>query len=512
MKALRLRFVFAALIALTCSAFAQEPPNACKALEGDAGQIPDAPTHVVAAQLVRATAETPPYCRIEGYVQPQIGFELRLPQDNWNGKFAEIGCGGFCGFLSTQLCDNVIRQGYSCIVSDMGHKSTGLDAKWAFNNLQGEVDFAFRSTHVVALAGKALTERYYGKAPRRSYYMGCSTGGRQGMVEAQRFPHDFDGIIAGAPVIDETGDTLPLIASLLANMRADGSSILTIPDVERVHEAAVAACDADDGLRDGIIGDPRTCKFDPGGVLSPEKAEAVRKIYAGGRNSKGEQIYVGRAMPGSELNWRLNYVGAEGKPATYLSFMTDMYRYMNFMPDAGPSWKLQDFDWDKDPQRLGLMEALYSGYNPDLRKFKARGGKLIMYHGWGDQSVLPESSIDYYDMVERLMGGRAATQDFLRLYMVPGMAHCIGGHAADTTDYLKYLEAWVEHDAKPDVLMAVKAKPGARPNNNLWAPPSFTKDQISFSRPQYPYPLQARYKGRGDPNDAANFTPVAPKR
>jgi feruloyl esterase len=491
---------------------AQDPATTCKAMEGDAGAILDAPTHVTAAKLIPAAAETPAYCQIQGYIQPNIGIELRLPQAGWNGKFAEVGCGGFCGTLFSFFCENVVRAGYACIVSDMGHRSTALDAKWAYNNLQAEFDFGIRSTHVVAVAGKALTERYYGRAPRRAYYMGCSTGGRQGMVEAQRFPDDFDGIVAGAPVIDETGDALALVNAVQAALRPDGSPLLTPADVERAHAGAVAACDAADGLKDGLIGDPMACAFDPGTVLPAEKAAAVRRIYAGARNSRGEPIYIGRPLPGSELNWLNAYVGTDGKPPGYLPFMTDMFRYMNFVPDPGPGWTLKDFDWDRDPKRLGMMEAIYSGYNPDLRKFKARGGKLMVYHGWADQSVLPGSSIDYYETVERLMGGRAATQAFFRLFMVPGMAHCIGGEGADTTDYLAYLDAWVERGVAPDMLIARKAKPGAKPDNALWAPPPLRTEQIAFSRPLYPFPLQARYKGRGDPNDAASFAPAPPRR
>jgi feruloyl esterase len=495
----------------------------CRALASlDFADVTDAPTQVTASRLVAATANAPAHCEALGYVSPQVGFELRLPEEGWNGRFAQVGCGGFCGAIFAGACDGMLSRGYACIATDLGHKSTALDAKWAYNNLQAEVDFAYRATHVATLAGKAITARYYGRAHQKAYLLGCSTGGRQGMVSAQRFPWDYDGIVAGAPVINETGDGLALLWAVQATLGPDGRSILSHDDVRRVHAAAIARCDRDDGLADGVIGDPRTCRFDPaelacstaggatqGACLAPAQVEAVRRIYGGSVNSRGVRLYTGGAMPGSELNWLNNYIAADGGPSVYQRFMTDMFRFLNFMPDPGPSWTINSFDWDRDYRRLDLMESLYSGSNPDLRRFKAAGGKLIVWQGWADQSVLPLNTIDYYETAERTMGGRAATQEFFRLFMVPGMNHCIGGDGAHRIDYLSYIEDWVERGRAPDRLLAVK--PRGEPGRGYLGVPMPAPADIEFSRPVFPYPIGTRYDGRGDPTSAASFLPVKPR-
>jgi feruloyl esterase len=281
---------------------------ACAALPAaDFAAIPDAATQVTAARLVPGSARQPAHCEVQAYVAPNIGFELRLPARDWNGKFAHVGCGGFCGGIFPTGCDAVLGRGYACVASDMGHKSTGLDAKWAYDNLQAEVDFAYRATHVVTLAGKAITARFFGQGPQRAYFLGCSTGGRQGMVEAQRFPWDYDGIVSGAPVINETGDGMALLWNVLSLHDRDGKPRLSGADLERVHAAAVARCDRDDGVEDGLIGDPRRCAFDPaelvcaagasGDCLSTAQADAVRKVYTGPVDSKGRRLYTGGALP-----------------------------------------------------------------------------------------------------------------------------------------------------------------------------------------------------------------------
>lgn len=524
MAAFNPRAIFIAAVLLFPAGLsqAQQPTSSassvCKSLSGaDFSTILDAPTQVTAADDVAAKDDIPAYCRIQGYVSPNVGFEMHLPASSWNGKLLKQGCGGFCGGTLALACAAPVRKGYACIVSDMGHKSTALDAKWAYNNLQAEVDFAYRSTHVVALAAKGIAEKFYGLPPRKSYYTGCSTGGRQGLVEAQRFPWDFDGIIAGAPVINETGDGMTLLWNVLAARDANGNTLLSPADVRAVHAAAVARCDLDDGVKDGIIGDPRKCKFQPSemqckgrkadGCLTKDQAAAVSRIYQGPVNSKGERLYTGSAMPGSELNWIRNYVPEGAGPSVYEGFMTNLFGYMSFMPDPGPGWKMTDFDWDRDPKRLGMMEALYSGENPDLRRFKAAGGKMIVYQGWADQSVLPENIIDYYETTTRTMGGKPAMDEFFRLFMVPGMNHCSGGEGAYAIDYLTYIEAWVENGAAPDVMQAAHIKDGVSGRITFPVPP----ENIAFTRPVYPYPLQATYKGSGDVNDGANFQPKSPQ-
>ena len=516
-------FAFIALVAATplvpvpASAQATSPGRtACAALPaGDFSRTPDAPTQIVSTAWIAATASYPAHCQVLGYVSPQVGIELRLP-DAWNGKFSYIGCGGFCGSASgLGGCAAMLARGYACITSDMGHRSTALDAKWAYDNLQAEVDFGIRATHVATVSGKAITTAYYGRAPVLAYYLGCSTGGRQGMSEAQNFPADFDGIVAGAPVLNELGDGMALLWNVLSTLDRTGRQLFSFDDMRTLHAAVIAACDGNDGVADGLIGDPRRCGFDPrrvicgaagaktGACLTAEQAAAVARIYRGPVNGRSDPLYGAAALPGSELNWLNTYVGEAGRPSVYYKFIGDLFRYMAFVPDAGPAWKPEDFDWDRDPARLGTMSAIFNAENPDLRRYRQAGGKLIVYQGWADQSVLPGSIVDYYETASNVVGGAAKANSFFRLFMIPGMAHCSGGEGAYRVDYLAALEAWVERNTAPAMLLGQRPKDaaaGAAPfGSRLLAP-----DQVAFTRPHFAYPAEARYR-RGDPNSAASF-------
>ena len=505
----------------------------CKALErADFTGIPDAPTQLIQAKFMEATDDMPAYCGVQGYVAPTIVFELRLPTSNWNGKFFEVGCGGACGHYDGGAPSCPLQRGYACITSDMGHHSSTMysDGLWAYNDLQTQIDFGYRGPHVTALAGKAITEYYYSKAPKYSYFQGCSTGGRQALIEAERFPWDFDGIIGGAPWIDDSDSGMNVVWAIRALMGKDGKLILGTAELRLVHDAALAQCDMDDGVKDGLISNPHNCKFDPARLickkgqttacLSAAQADAVRKIYDGPRNSQGKRLFTRGAAPGSEMGWidddsDQNYVHSDGTPTHIGMWTIEYFRYM-VMPGRGAGWNLTDYDFDRDPQRFatGIQESLLSVANPNLRKFKEAGGKLIVDQGWADQSVPAEKTIDYYEMVTRTMGSLAATKDFFRLFLVPGMKHCSGGDGAFAIDYLNYMEAWVERGQAPDVMI------GAHIDPKYWgrryqAPSAFPLDPampVQFTRPIYPYPLYAKYKGKGSPNDAANFGPVAPAK
>ena len=506
-----------AMIALAVmSGLAEAAPSAAESVEvqqcealgsTDFSRIQDAPTQITEAKLIERKDDLPAYCQVKGYVTPQVGFEIRLPVNNWNGKFMETGCAGSCGVIAINwLCPDPLRKGYACITTDMGHEDPSGGGLWAYNNPQAEIDWGFRATHVTALAGKAISEQYYKRTPSRSYFIGCSTGGRQGMVEAQRFPWDFDGIIVGAPASDQSGTIMVRLWAALAMRDENGKSILSQADLQLVHNAVVARCDMNDGVKDGLIGDPRACKFDPkelvcrgnskDGCLSNEQASAVEKIYTGPLTSNGNQIYAdGALMRGAELTF-----GGYYESGRFSSFDVDFLRFMAFVPDPGANWQPSDLNFDRDYKRFGMMESLYAGNNPDLRRFKAAGGKIILYHGWSDAGpggIPPLKTVDYYETVEKTMGGPAATQDFLRLFMIPGMGHCGGGEGALEIDYLSYLEAWVEKDHAPDAMIG-KHLDEEHPKN------------IKFTRPVYPYPLRAKYKGEGDPNDAGSFVPELP--
>ena len=486
--------------------------------------IQDAPTQVTEARVVDATSDVPAHCRVEGYVSPNVEFVLRLPRSSaWNGNFLQASPGGYGGSTEARApwCLEGLRRGYACITHDTGHTGIGSRASWAYNNLQAEFDYGIRGHHVVALAGKAIIEHYYGVAPKFSYHFGCSGGGKQGMVEAQRFPWNFDGILALEPS-SVTASGILLLWNALATHDEDGNPLFTPGDLDVLHAGVIAACDADDGLEDGIIGgDPRTCTFDPAeltcepgqrsGCLSPVQVEAARKVYSGPVTSEGERLskyfpwYP--ATPGSEKG---DYFSMDRE------YKTSYWQYMGFNPDPGPSWKSTDFDFDHDYKRTGMMDAIVSGYrNPDLRNFKAAGGKLMVIQGWEDSGLPgPQVSVDYYEMAERIMGGRASTQESVRLFMIPGRSHCYRGVGAFSGDFLSYLEAWVEQGQAPDMMIGYHA---------LGLGLSFTEsistganssvpDRYDFTRPHYPYPLQARYKGSGDPNDYRSFEAFDPER
>jgi feruloyl esterase len=355
---------------------------------------------------------------------------------------------------------------------------------------------------------------FYGDPARLSYFLGCSTGGRQGYVEAERYPQDFDGIVAGAPIMSEAEDDLTLFWNVLATLTPDGRQVFTPQALELLHSSVVEACDMNDGVKDGLIGDPRQCHFDPAvlqcrstnasNCLNPEQIEAARRIYQGPVTSNGHTLSKAVVLPGSELNWRGAYVGANGEPAEFYSFIGDALRYLLFTPALGPHWDPRAIDWDHDPERVRTLESLYNAQNPDLRQFQARGGKLLGFHGWADHSSPPYFSTDYYDMVSRVMGGASATQSFYRLFMVPGMGHCNGGEGADRIDYLTYLQEWVEHEHAPERLIGQHAKT----DDKQWlvfgrAP--LAAPQVAFTRPMFPYPARTRYVG-GDPAKADSFS------
>jgi feruloyl esterase len=470
--------------------------------------LPDAPTQITSAEVVAASGRIPAHCRLQGYVSPQVGFEMALPLSQWNGKFLEAGCGSFCGIIIRQACNDPLRRGYACITSDQGHKSSVSDATWAYDNPQAEVDFAYRAAHVTALAGKAIVDRYYGRQPAYSYFMGCSGGGRQGLVQAQKFPEDFHGIVAGAPAIRFSNVFLNMAWNVRALMDERGAPMLRPSQFQRLHSAALAKCDMDDGIKDGVIGNPQACHVDVDALscaaaagpdcLNESQVAAVKRLYGGISGAPGGEHF----MPGSELNWGSYQRTAAG--ASYREQQaTNFFRYLAFVPDAGPQWRIEQLDFSKDPARMQSMQALLSDSDPDLRKFQALGGKLLMYQGWNDEAKMPGSAVDYYESVQKLLGGRERVEDFYRLFVIPGMQHCSGGDGAFGIDYLSYLESWVERGDAPRQMIGAH---GDFPGIPFY---EFPLDErlIEFTRPVYPYPVRAIYSGRGDPKRAESFRP-----
>lgn len=476
----------------------------------DLSGLQDAPTQVLSSRVVAASGDVPAHCEVSGFIAPQIGFELRLPTATWNSKFMEVGCGGYCGTMaggSTAWCLDAVRRGYACIITDQGHKGIPERAIWAYNNLQAKFDWGIRASHVASVVGKAISQVYYGRTHSKAYFMGCSGGGRQALVEAQLYPDDFDGIIAMDPS-NPMCTGVVMLWNALATNDGRGQPLFSRADLDLLHQAVLNQCDRLDGLKDGLLTDPRVCRFDPQVVeckpgqtancLSNAQVAAARKVYDGPRTSAGRQIYP-PSMPGSELG---------GFWAQGVGYKTEWWRYMGFFPDPGPIWKASDFNFDEDYKRLGTMQSIFVPNNPDLREFRARGGKLILIQGWDDSgSPLPLNTIDYYQMVERISGGPAEVRTFARLFMIPGMAHCIGGSGAGVADYLSYLENWVENGKAPDMIIGAHVEGSGWAETVRW--PN-SQREIGFTRPHYAYPIEARYKG-GDPNDYRSFKPVVPR-
>jgi feruloyl esterase len=448
--------------------------------------IAGAPTSITEVTAKQSMDGGPMICVVNGYVAPQVGFRLLLPLDTWNGKYMQNGCGGACGDFIAIQCEVQVTRGYACLAHDLGHKGTTYDSVWAIDDLLAELDSGFRATHVAALAGKAITEKYYGQAPKYSYFIGASTGGRQALTEAQRFPLDFDGAISGEGGPGRfvvPGKTLGRGGRALYG---ENKPALSPVEVRNLHRAVIARCDADDGLKDGIITDPRACGFKPEELLC--KAEKTDSCLTPAQVSVLNEVYSSGPQLGSELAWIGAYIAADGSNG----------RYARPAPAVAPS---STFSFPS--------QYRYNG-NPDLEPFKARGGKFILYSGWADEVVDPIGPVQYYEKVERLMGGRANTQDFFRLFMIPGQSHIPGNVGAESMDYVQAMEDWVEKGVAPDVMVGHKLKWITQMMGPMYLSKDLQPANYLYSRPHYPYPIQARYKGKGDPDDAASFAPWDP--
>jgi feruloyl esterase len=445
-----------------------------------------------------AIAKLPPFCRVAATLTPSPGshiqMEIWLPAENWNGKFLAVGNGGWAGTISFEAMAAGLRRGYAAASNDTGHSDAG--AQFALNQ-DKLVDFAYRAMHEMTVQAKTIVNTFYSRPPRLSYYQGCSTGGRQGMMEAQRYPDDFDAIIAGAPVynmvhmnVSQTG--------LQVEMLKEPERIVPQSKVTLLAKAAVAACDANDGVTDGIINDPRACKFDPGPLackggdaedcLTAAQVKSVRQLYEPVRTRSGDVVYPGRS-PGVESGWAAR-IPVVGKPVG--SLWGDMPR---FVGHRDPNWDAMSFDLEKDLALTLKNGSFIEASDPDLARFKARGGKLLLWHGWADPGPAPENTINYYSQVVKKAGG-GSQDDWMRLFLLPGVAHCGGGVGPDQADFLGAMERWREQGVAPAQITASRnvGRSGLAP----------------MTRPLCPFPQVAKYKGTGSTDEAGNFSCVAP--
>lgn len=459
-----------------------------------AGLIAGAPAPVSGRRPAEVIA---PHCRVVAVAHPvpdsEIHFEVWLPSpETWNGKFVGTGNGGYSSALSLADMARALAQGYATAGSDTGHE--GGDLRFGAGHVEKINDWGFRAVHVMTENAKLIVRNFYGRFPKRSYFTGCSTGGHQGLSEAQRYPEDYDGVIAGDPGNDRVHLNANFLWAYTALYKEPGNS-LPAAKLPLIAKAAMSACDRADGITDGIISDPRRCSFDPGDLLckgsdtsnclSAGEAEAVRKIYAGPRNPRtGKRIMPGFPI-GSESGWTGYFVGRP-EPAR-----VDFWKLWVF---NNPAWDWRTFDFDSDLAYADRKMSAVNAADPDLRRFKANGGKLLIYQGWADPVVPPECTIFYYESVQRTVGANS-TAEFARLFLVPGMGHCSGGVGPDRFDTMAVLDEWVDRGTAPARIIASHSTAGV----------------VDRTRPLCPYPMTAQWSGQGSTDDAANFSCVSPR-
>jgi feruloyl esterase len=440
--------------------------------------------------------EFPAFCRVLALAKPvmdsEIHIEVWLPTAQaWNGKFLGTGNGGYSGDLGYAEMERALKLGYAVAGSDTGH--SGGDLKFAIGHPEKMEDWGWRAVHVMTQSAKLIVRSYYARFARQSYFTGCSTGGHQALMEAQRFPEDYDGIVAGDPGNNRVRLNVDFFSAWLAT-NVTAQPPLPASKLSMINKAAVAACDAADGIKDGLISSPLTCRFDPAtlrcpGADGPEcltdsQVKAVRSVYAGPANPRNGERLVPGWLPGSETGWSGYFVG-QREPARL-----DFWRYWVF---NDPNWEFRTFDFDADTAYADGRMAFLTAVNPDLAAFQARNGKLLLYHGWADPVSPPEDTVGYLERVQRTSGGEARASTFVRLFMAPGMGHCGGGPGPNSFDALAALDGWVTSNRPPDKMIASHSTNGV----------------VDRTRPLCPYPQVAVWDGKGNTDDAASFACAA---
>ncbi len=500
-------------------------PASCESLA--ALKLPDttitSAQQVAAGQFVPPGASAPPasvknlpaFCRVQAIIKPakdsDIKIEVWMPLTGWNGKYRGEGDGGFAGYIFYPGLSVDVSEGYAAASTDTGHTGAPTDATWALGHPDKIVDFGWRAVHEMTVKAKAIIQAFYGDAPKHSYFLGCSNGGRQGLMEAQRFPEDYDGIVAGAPANYWTKVFATFLYDIQSMQAAPGSYIGG-DKIPVIAKAVDAACDADDGVQDGVLNSPLACRFDPStvqcneadatGCLTAPQVTALKKIYAGPHDSTGKLMFPG-FLPGGEEGpggW-VTWIGMGPGKDLQTAFATGFYT--NMISSKEPV-DVKTIDIETAVKLADEQQGqTFNAVDPNLKPFAAHGGKLIVYHGWSDAALPPQGAINYFGSVRQSLGD--STDNFMRLYMVPGMQHCIGGPGATSfgqfgrlgnpqDDVRAALEQWVEKGTAPSVIVATKFVDDSDPSKG-----------IKMTRPLCPYPQSARYKGTGDKNNAGSF-------
>ena len=446
------------------------------------------------ASVTRTYGGLPAFCRVIATLRPtndsNITVEVWMPLSGWNGKYQAVGNGAFRGSISHSAMAAALANGYATSSTDTGH--IGNTAEFGLDHPEKVVDFGWRSLHLMAVLTKEVIAAHYDESLRYSYWNGCSAGGRQAMKMAQAFPEDFDGIVAGAPGQDWSGRAAGALR-VASYLGSNPAARLSADDRLLVHAAAISACDAADGVVDGLIDSPQRCDFDPavlqcegaknGSCLTAAQVGTVRMLYTSPVNPSTNREITG-LVPGSELNWtELGWTNSAR--ATGL----ELYRYLVY---GDPNWTIDRFDFDTDIVKAEETDdETLNALDPDLKPFFARGGKLLAYHGWSDAQISPLNATQYYERVVESVGSAEEVHDSYRLFMAPGMGHCGGGEGPSVFDKMALIEAWVEEGQAPDHVLATKFGP---------------EGEVEMRRPLCAYPARAVYDGNGDPKREESFS------
>ncbi|MEV6539477.1 tannase/feruloyl esterase family alpha/beta hydrolase [Streptomyces sp. NPDC051665] len=527
-----------------------KPKISCtELLQKDFGALDDAATSVASASVVaKGDANAYEYCDVKGTVAPQIQFELRLPTKTYRQRYLQEGCGGYCGMVGVSAqpaastgCAPVTDGSFALGQDDQGHVSTsgtsgGSAEVWA-TNPQLKVDFGYRSEHAFATAAKAITKAFYGAEPTYSYYDGCSDGGRETLMEVQRYPGDFSAALVGAPAFNQTALNAMQEAYLSTiDFRADGSTILPASKLGTLHKAVLAKC-ADPKLNNHLIQDPATCAFDPASLkcadnkdssscLTSEQVDVVRKAYAGATAPDGTHLYTGGQPYGSETAWEGLFIPKAGQGQSSVQLYGIGLGFLRWVGkwEADPTLKLDASLFTVDTFKAYQREVsgIYDATDPDLTKFHEAGGKLIQWHGLTDPNIPPTGTRAYRQAVIDTMGQDKA-DDFYRLYLFPGVNHCGGGDGPDSFDLLSKLISWRETGRTPGAVIASRTSGGNQPggpaggqlgggDTKASASAGSTEPTVAYTRPVHPYPQLVAYDGSGDKKDAANYRAYMPDK
>jgi feruloyl esterase len=482
-----------------------------------ASEVPSIPD--VSLSHTSAEAEPVPHCKIAGVIGGKINFELLLPE-NWNGKFVMGGGGGFVGsVMNTSLMFGSLQSGYATVGTDTGHQGHPADASWALNDLEALVNFGHLAVHRTAVTAKALTNAYYGEPISRSYFTGCSRGGGQAIMSALRYPEDFDAVAAGAYAVDWTGiavQATQINQAMYPDPNDIEQAVVGAEAQALIESSYLAVCDALDGLEDGILNDPRQCEFDVDSLqceagksedcLSAEEIAAVRVVYDGPKDSKGNSLYYGfpfgaetspagwsRWLTGGPKNFEGDFQGGVGSggfeapvyPSAFYSFGNGI---MGNFVYHDPDWTYENFDFSTYAQDSAAAAETLNATNPDLSAFRARGGKMLLYSGWSDTAQSGLAMVGYY---EDLLAHEPGAAEDVRLFMMPGVEHCFGGPGPSWVNFLTEIDKWAETGDAPDEITA------------YWLD---EKGQPAGARPVCAYPRVAKYDGKGDPRDPSSFS------